>query len=107
MVAQYVPLVDRLKTHISTIRLQIRFDKFAKFFILFQDLLHDLQAKDSVIKTFGITDQLPTNAIQFSPLPFRVVFQEAQQNGSFGSLQDKLQYRAAVGGLPVLADGNQ
>jgi len=56
---------------------------------------------------FGITDQLPKTDIQFSPLPFRAVIQEARQSGFFGSLQDKLLYRAEVGGLPLLADGNQ
>ena len=63
--------------------------------------------KIGLSNSFGIIDQLPTINTEFSPLPFRAVFQGARQNGSFVSLQDKLQYRAAVGGLPVLADGNQ
>jgi len=48
-VYDHIPLADRLKTHISPVHLQISFDSFAKFFILFRDLLHDLRAKDRVI----------------------------------------------------------
>jgi len=51
LVTQYVPLDDRLKTHISPVSLQIRFDSFTNFFVLFQDLLHDLQVKDRFNKS--------------------------------------------------------